>query len=84
VDGGINALATLRIGYLAKERCRSFKAWDDATKKHALSAAVAAAKARSQEVVSGIGKAAGGAVKGGLAGLFRKVKGQGGGAPEGV
>ncbi len=84
VDGGINAVATLRIGYLAKERCRSFKGWDEATKKTALSAALAAAKDRSQEVIAGIGKAAGGAVKGGLAGLYRKVKGEGGRAPEGT
>jgi putative membrane protein len=79
VDGGINAIATLRIGYLAKERCRSFKGWDEAAKRNALTAALAAAKDRSQEVIAGIGKAAGGAVKGGLAGLVRKVKGEGSG-----
>ena len=84
VNGGINALATLRIGYLAKERCRSFKAWDEATKRKAISAALAAAKGRSQEVLGSVTKAAGGAVKGGLSGLIRKVKGQGGGATEGV
>lgn len=75
VDGGINAVTTLRIGYLAKERCRSFKGWDEATKRRALTAALATAKDRSQEVITGIGKAAGGAVKGGLAGLIRRVKG---------
>ncbi len=86
VDGGINAIATLRIGYLAKERCRSFKGWDEAAKRKALAAALAAAKDRSQEVVAGIGKAAGGAVRGGLAGLIRKARGEGSGeaAPEGA
>lgn len=31
LDGTINALMTMKIGYLAKERCRSFQAWDPET-----------------------------------------------------
>ncbi|MEX1251118.1 MAG: DUF697 domain-containing protein, partial [Hyphomonas sp.] len=27
MDGGINAMMTLKLGYLAKRRCRSFKGW---------------------------------------------------------
>ena len=67
VDGSVNALATLRIGYLAKARCRSFKAWTDATRRQALMEALAAAKARSGEVVTEVAKAAG-AVLGGITG----------------
>jgi hypothetical protein len=85
VDGSVNALATLRIGYLAKARCRSFKAWTDSTRKQALADALAAAKARSGEVVSEVAKAAGSALggitgavgdamKGGV-GLLRKLFG---------
>ncbi len=28
LDGTVNALMTMKVGYLAKERCRSFQAWD--------------------------------------------------------
>ncbi|NNM33296.1 MAG: YcjF family protein [Gemmatimonadetes bacterium] len=31
LDGTINALMTMKIGTLAKERCRSFQAWDPVT-----------------------------------------------------
>jgi uncharacterized membrane protein YcjF (UPF0283 family) len=31
MDGTINALVTMKVGYLAKRRCRSFEAWDDRT-----------------------------------------------------
>jgi putative membrane protein len=30
-DGAMNALVTVRIGYVAKARCRSFRVWNDAT-----------------------------------------------------
>ncbi len=87
LDGGVNALATLRIGYLAKARCRSFKAWTDATRRQALAEALGAARKRSKEVFAEIAKAAGGTlsdltgrvgrgVKDGLASLFRKMKGE--------
>lgn len=36
VDGLVNALMTMKLGYLAKERCRSFQAWDGDTKDHAV------------------------------------------------
>jgi putative membrane protein len=77
VDGGINALATLRVGYLAKERCRSFSGWNEATKRNALVSALAAAKERSQDVMAGIARSAGGAMKDGFSGLFRRMRGDG-------
>jgi putative membrane protein len=36
VDGLVNALMTMKLGYLAKERCRSFQAWDGDTQSHAV------------------------------------------------
>lgn len=86
VDGSVNAIATLRIGYLAKGRCRSFSAWTEAARKRALRNALAAAKSRSKEVLAGVAKAAGGtiadlggkiadSVKGGFSALFGKKKG---------
>lgn len=41
VDGVTNALVLIRIGYLAKERCRSTRRWDLATRKNALVRALA-------------------------------------------
>jgi len=37
VDGAINALMTLHVGYLAKRRCRSFSAWDPNVARAAVS-----------------------------------------------
>jgi len=83
VDGSVNAVATLRVGYLAKGRCRSFRAWTDATRKQALADAVATAKERSggviKEIVKRAGSGLGGvgdAVKGGFAALLSKLRGE--------
>lgn len=35
MDGAVNALMTLKLGYLAKNRCRSFEAWDPKTAQSA-------------------------------------------------
>lgn len=32
-DGTVNGLMTMKVGYLAQERCRSFRAWDGRTKR---------------------------------------------------
>lgn len=40
VDGITNALVLIRIGYLAKERCRSYRRWDAATQRSAVVTAV--------------------------------------------
>jgi hypothetical protein len=36
LDGTINGLMAMKVGYLAKERCRSFQAWDERTTQGAL------------------------------------------------
>lgn len=40
VDGITNALVLIRIGYLAKERCRSYRRWDAAARQSAVLTAV--------------------------------------------
>jgi putative membrane protein len=87
IDGSVNALATLRIGYTARARCRSFQAWTEKSRAQALKEAFAMAKARSREVLGEIVRSAEGgitqlggkvvdAAKGGLGSLWRKVTGQ--------
>jgi len=90
VDGSVNAVATLRVGHLAKGRCRSFRAWTDATRRQVLADAVAAAKERSGDVIkeivrragSGIG-GVGDAVKGGFAAFLKAVRREEPGPAEG-
>jgi uncharacterized membrane protein YcjF (UPF0283 family) len=41
VDGVTNALVLIRIGYLARERCRSMSSWDQETRQSAILAALA-------------------------------------------
>jgi hypothetical protein len=40
VDGITNALVLIRIGFLAKERCRSYRRWDAAARQSAVATAV--------------------------------------------
>jgi len=42
VDGITNALVLIRIGHLAKERCRSYRRWDATAQKNAILSAVSA------------------------------------------
>jgi uncharacterized membrane protein YcjF (UPF0283 family) len=50
VDGVTNALVLIRIGYLAKERCRSFRHWNISAQRSALLRALAA----TQKVAFGL------------------------------
>lgn len=50
LDGVTNGLVLIRIGYLARERCRSFRQWDAQTRKSALGSALAA----TQKVALGL------------------------------
>lgn len=50
VDGVTNGLVLIRIGYLARERCRSFREWDTATRRNALASALAS----TQKVAVGL------------------------------
>ena len=50
IDGITNALVLVRIGYLTKERCRSFRQWDTKAQQSALIKALAA----TQKVALGL------------------------------
>lgn len=50
VDGVTNALVLIRIGYVAKERCRSFRYWNDRERRSALVNALGA----TQKVAVGL------------------------------
>jgi hypothetical protein len=67
LDGGANALMTLRLGYLAKARCRSFQAWTDAHRRSVLMKCLKLAKDASVSVLSEIAAQTGG-VLGGVVG----------------
>ncbi len=60
LDGGMNALATLRIGYVAKARCRAFSGWNETTRTEAVIGAVKEAGQLSKDVMTEIVKAVGG------------------------
>jgi uncharacterized membrane protein YcjF (UPF0283 family) len=60
MDGGINAMMTLKLGYLAKRRCRSFKGWS-AGQASAISAeALTEVKQESGSVIGDLLKRLGG------------------------
>lgn len=68
MDGSVNALVTLKLGYLAKSRCRSFTAWTPQRKANALAEVFGQIKAESVSVtgelvrtLEGVGGAVGGA-----------------------
>ncbi len=80
MDGGINAVATLRIGYVAKARCRAFEAWNERTRVEAIGAALKEAAGFSKDVVTEVVRTVGG----GLLGLPGKVLGKMGDALSGI
>lgn len=52
LDGGANAVMTLRLGYLAKARCRSFQAWTDEHRRSVLLKSFSNAKEASKTVLT--------------------------------
>ena len=92
LDGGLNGVATLRIGYVAKARCRSFTAWNEATRVGAMSAAFKEAALQSKDLVAEIIRTVGGGLWkvpskavtkliDSVAGYFKKTEPDGGGLP---
>jgi hypothetical protein len=93
LDGGLNAVATLRIGYVAKARCRALEAWNERTVVGAVKDAVSEAARYSKDVVNEVIRTVGGGVMdlpgkvlGGITDAFssiwRKVAGEDGFEPE--
>lgn len=60
MDGGINAMMTLKLGYLAKRRCRSFKGWTAVQAAAISEGALQEVKAESGSVISDLMKRLGG------------------------
>jgi putative membrane protein len=60
MDGGINAMMTLKLGYLAKRRCRSFKGWTAMQAAAISEGALQEVKAESGSVITDLLKRVGG------------------------
>lgn len=60
MDGGINAMMTLKLGYLAKRRCRSFEAWTPERSGSIAEEALKRVKAESGSVIAELLKRSGG------------------------
>lgn len=60
MDGGINAMMTLKLGYLAKRRCRSFKGWTAVQARAISEGALQEVKAESGSVITDLLKRVGG------------------------
>lgn len=60
MDGGINAMMTLKLGYLAKRRCRSFKGWSAGQARAISAEALREVKQESGSVIGDLLKRVGG------------------------
>lgn len=63
MDGAINAMMTLKVGYLAKRRCRSFETWSLKEASSITTQAMEGVKSASASVISELLKASGGFTK---------------------
>lgn len=59
IDGSVNALVTLKIGQLAKRRCRSFDVWSQSKAQQALGDVLDLVKRESGGVIGELAKASG-------------------------
>ncbi len=62
MEGCLNAVATLRIGYLAKRRCRAFQAWTERTAASATRDALVEAGRHSAGLVADVVRTVGGGI----------------------
>ena len=62
MEGCLNGVATLRIGYLAKGRCRAFEAWTERTAVGAARAALTEAGRFSAGLVNDLVRTVGGGI----------------------
>lgn len=62
MEGCLNGVATLRIGYVAKSRCRAFNAWTPKTAPQAAQAAIAEAATLSAGLVKDVVTSVGGGI----------------------
>lgn len=70
INGGVNAVVTMRLGYLAKTRCRAFKAWTEDERRSAVVRCLAMAKEASTgllaELATRLGSTVGGVAAGAM------------------
>jgi len=74
VNGTANALVTVRVGYLAKARCRSFEAWTGAKRTRAMRRALEFTRDQSKEIAAAMLSAVGDSLGGGVARAAGSVK----------
>lgn len=74
VNGTANALVTMRVGYLAKARCRSFEAWTGSERTRAMKRAIAFTREQSKEIASALISMLGDNIGGGVARAAGSVK----------
>ena len=60
VDGAVNAMMALKLGYLTKRRCRAYRGWSEAQAKSISAEALALVKKESASVINELIKAVGG------------------------
>ncbi|MGF1543531.1 MAG: YcjF family protein [Parvularculaceae bacterium] len=72
MDGSVNALMTLKLGYLAKRRCRAFAAWSEKNAAQATLEVFDQVKRESAGLVGDLVKTVGGAA-GAFAGATERV-----------
>jgi hypothetical protein len=62
MDGALNAVIAVRIGYVAKRRCRAFRRWNEETALEAVQHGLAEAAAQAKGAALDVVKATGGAL----------------------
>ncbi|MEL7490150.1 MAG: YcjF family protein [Pseudomonadota bacterium] len=60
MDGSVNALMTLKLGYVAKQRCRSFDVWNEARAARVTKDAFEQVRRESASVINDLAKICGG------------------------
>ena len=73
VDGITNALVLIRIGHLAKERCRSYRRWDASARKNAILSAVSATQSVAFGLATEILRQVGSGVSAMASGIAQKL-----------
>ena len=62
LEGGLNAVALLRIGYVTQARCRAFQAWTERGRMEAVQGALREAGLHTKELVADVVRTVGGGI----------------------
>lgn len=77
INGGANAVLTLRVGYLAKDRCRTFEAWTEERRRSVLAKCFGLAAEASKGVLTELASRVGGLMGGIVGGVVGGTAGAG-------